>query len=58
MTPELQKIRKISPGLTFQDYRAIRANVGGLIGNHRAQALYPDKIKSQARPRNAGGLWR
>jgi hypothetical protein len=25
----LQKIRRISPGLTFEDYRVIRKDVGG-----------------------------
>jgi len=41
---ELQKVRKISPGLTFQDYRAIRANVGGLTGTTARKRFTPTKL--------------
>ena len=33
-----QKIRKISPGLTFQDYRVIRDDVSDIVAAHAAQA--------------------
>ncbi len=55
---EQQKTRKLSQGLTFQDYRAIRANVGGLTGTTARKRFIPDKIKSQASSRNARCLWR
>ena len=41
---ELQKIRKISPGLTFQDYRAIRVNVGGLTATTARKRFTPTKL--------------
>ncbi|MGH9641507.1 MAG: ABC transporter permease, partial [Terriglobales bacterium] len=28
---DLQKVRKLSPGLTFQDYRVMTANVSGVV---------------------------
>jgi putative ABC transport system permease protein len=41
---EIQKIRKISPGLTFQDYRAIRANVSGLTGTTARNRCKPTNL--------------
>jgi putative ABC transport system permease protein len=41
---DIQKIRKISPGLTFQDYRAIRANVSGLTGTTARKRFTPTKL--------------
>ena len=41
---ELQKTRKLSPGLTFQDYRVIRANVGGLTGTTARKRFIPTKL--------------
>jgi putative ABC transport system permease protein len=41
---EIQKVRKVSPGLTFQDYRAIRANVGGLTGTTARKRFTPTKL--------------
>jgi putative ABC transport system permease protein len=41
---EIQKVRKISPGLTFQDYRAIRANVSGLTGTTARKRFTPTKL--------------
>jgi putative ABC transport system permease protein len=37
------KIRKISPGLTFQDYRAIRDDVGDLVASTPRKRLTPSK---------------
>ena len=44
----LQKVRKTSAGLTFQDYRVIQANLGGHHHVHRAQALHADEAAAQA----------
>ena len=41
---ELQKIRKISPGLTFRDLRVIRANVGGLAESTARKRFVPAKL--------------
>jgi putative ABC transport system permease protein len=41
---ELQKIRKVSPGLTFEDYRAIRSNVNGLTGTTARKRFIPTKL--------------
>ena len=41
---EQQKTRKLSQGLTFQDYRAIRANVGGLTGTTARKRFIPTKL--------------
>jgi putative ABC transport system permease protein len=41
---ELQKIRKVSPGLTFQDYRAIRVNVGGITATTARKRFTPTKL--------------
>ena len=40
----LQKIRKISPGLTFQDFPVIKANLEGHHRLDRAQAPTPTKM--------------
>ena len=36
----LQKIRKISAGLSFKDFRVIQANVEGITADDRAQAVH------------------
>jgi putative ABC transport system permease protein len=41
---DLQKIRKISPGLTFQDYRVIRADVGGISQSSPRKRFTPTKL--------------
>ncbi|HEV3218362.1 MAG TPA: ABC transporter permease [Candidatus Acidoferrales bacterium] len=41
---ELQKIRKSSQGLNFQDYRVIRANVAGLTGSSPRRRFIPSKL--------------
>jgi putative ABC transport system permease protein len=43
------KIRKISPGLTFQDYRVIQEDVGGLVASSPRKRMTPSKTipKSQ-----------
>jgi putative ABC transport system permease protein len=41
---DLQKIRKISPGLTFQDYRVIRADVGGITQSSPRKRFTPTKL--------------
>src|SRR5712671_8086579 len=47
-----QKIRKISPGLTFQDYRTIRDDVGDVVAATPRKRLTPTKTipKSQQDP--------
>ena len=40
----LQKIRKISSGLSFQDLRSIQANVDGLVGSTARKKLLPTKL--------------
>jgi putative ABC transport system permease protein len=40
----LQKIRKISPGLTFQDYRVIRANLEGISASTARKRFTPTKM--------------
>src|SRR5260221_8777771 len=44
-----QKIRKISPGLTLQDYRVIRDDVGDIVASTPRKRFTPSKIipKSQ-----------
>jgi putative ABC transport system permease protein len=44
-----QKIRKISPGLTFQDYRVIRDDVSDIVASTPRKRMTPSKIipKSQ-----------
>jgi putative ABC transport system permease protein len=41
---ELQKVRKMSAGLTFQDYRAIRANITGLTDATPRKRFQPSKM--------------
>jgi len=41
---EMQKTRKTSPGLSFQDYRVIRANVAGLTGSTPRKRFTPTKL--------------
>jgi putative ABC transport system permease protein len=41
---DLQKVRKISPGLTFQDYRVLRANVGGIVDSTARKRFKPGKL--------------
>jgi putative ABC transport system permease protein len=41
---ELQKVRKTSAGLTFQDYRTIRANVTGLTETTPRKRFQPTKL--------------
>jgi putative ABC transport system permease protein len=40
----LQKIRKISAGLSFQDLRSIQANVDGLVASTARKKLLPTKL--------------
>jgi putative ABC transport system permease protein len=40
----LQKVRKISPGLTFQDYRVIQANMGGISAATARKRFTPAKL--------------
>ncbi len=39
-----QKIRQVSPGLTFQDLRVIRANVGGITASTPRKRFAPTKM--------------
>lgn len=41
---DLQKVRKLSPGLTFQDLRVIRANVAGLAESASRKRFLPSKL--------------
>ncbi len=41
---ELQKVRKTSPGLTFQDARVIRAGVSGLVASTPRKRFVPSKL--------------
>ena len=40
----LQKVRKISPGLTFQDLRVIQANLGGISAVTARKRFTPSKL--------------
>jgi putative ABC transport system permease protein len=40
----LQKVRKISPGLSFQDFRVIRANLDGISASTARKRLTPAKL--------------
>ena len=40
----MQKIRKISPGLTFQDFRVIRANLEGITASTARKRFTPAKL--------------
>ena len=39
-----QKIRRVSPGLTLQDYRVIRDDVAGIVASTPRKRLTPSKI--------------
>ncbi len=39
-----QKIRQLSPGLTFQDYRVIGVNVGGIVASTPRRRFTPSKM--------------
>jgi len=41
---QLQKVRKISPGLTFQDYRVIQANLQGITASTPRKRFTPSKL--------------
>jgi putative ABC transport system permease protein len=41
---ELQKVRKLSAGLTFQDYRTVLANVTGLTASSPRKRFQPTKM--------------
>jgi putative ABC transport system permease protein len=41
---DLQKVRKLSPGLTFQDYRVINANVTGIDESTPRKRFVPSKM--------------
>src|SRR5690348_12743932 len=41
---DLQKVRKLSPGLTFQDYRVINANVNGIAEATPRKRFVPSKM--------------
>jgi putative ABC transport system permease protein len=41
---DLQKIRAISPGLTFKDYRVIGSDVGGIVESTPRKRFTPSKI--------------
>jgi putative ABC transport system permease protein len=41
---ELQKTRKLSPGMTFQDYRVVRANVNGIVEGTARKRFVPSKM--------------
>ena len=41
---DLQKVRKLSPGLTFQDYRVINANVNGIQEATPRKRFVPSKM--------------
>jgi putative ABC transport system permease protein len=40
----LQKVRKTSPGLTFQDYRVIQANISGIATSTPRKRFTPSKL--------------
>jgi putative ABC transport system permease protein len=40
----LQKIRRVSPGLTFQDLRVIRTNVSGIVESTARKRVAPSKM--------------
>ncbi len=54
----LQKIRKISPGLTFQDFRVIKANLEGISASTARKRFTPTKMLPAAAVRRAGDLRR
>ena len=54
----LQKVRKLSAGLSFQDLRSIQANVDGLVASTARKRLLPTQAPAQAAGRRADGLRR
>jgi len=42
--PDLQKVRKISPGLTFRDWRVIKANTNGIVETSPRKRFSPTKM--------------
>jgi putative ABC transport system permease protein len=44
----LQKVRKISPGLTLQDYRVIQANLQGITASTARKRFSPTKLLPRA----------
>jgi putative ABC transport system permease protein len=45
---DLQKVRKISPGLTFRDWRVIKANTNGIVETSPRKRFTPTKILPKA----------
>jgi len=41
---DLQKVRKVSPGLTFQDYRVIGADASGIVASTPRKRFTPSKL--------------
>jgi putative ABC transport system permease protein len=41
---ELEKTRKLSPGLTFRDHRVIRANVAGITASSPRKRIIPSRM--------------
>ena len=54
----LQKIRKLSPGLNFKDFRVIQANVEGITASTRAQAIHAVEAAAAPAVGSADGLRR
>jgi putative ABC transport system permease protein len=48
-TQELLRLRKISPGLTFQDLRVIRANIASLTASTARKSIVPSSILPKPR---------
>jgi putative ABC transport system permease protein len=42
--PELQKVRKLSPGLTLRDFRTIQSNVAGVVQATPRKRFTPEKV--------------
>ena len=41
---DLQKVRRLSPGLTFQDHRVIRTSIGGIAESTPRKRFTPNKL--------------
>ena len=54
----VQKVRQLSAGLTFHDYRVIQANLDDISASTRAQAVRPVEAAAAAAERSAGRLRR
>ena len=54
----VQKVRQLSAGLTFRDYRVIEANLDGISASTRAQALHAVEAAAAAAERSARRLRR